>query len=453
MPSGDLCQVRLLGALRLESALRTHLLAATVVLAACGGGAQHGTADLGQISPANGHRGPEAGVWLDGAADSGSAIDRASSPDLTVDTGMNLDLSADVTSGSDLTADQQVVSADADASLDSAAAETATNSRDAGVEAESGGSADRGCALASNIAITKLPAIDFLAYHSQPQIETYLQAVAAALPSIAEYKVLGQSPQGRNVPYLVINATCQANPPAVFANGTHHGDEPSSTESVLAIPDYFLRKSTTDASVRGLLAAYAVYVLPLVNPDGFAAQTRGNADGVDINRDYSYPGRSDADSFKTIEAGLIRTLQESVGFHAAIAYHSGAQEVIWPWCYTGDATADAGFFAAAGKRAGQAMNFSIYQQSYDDYPTQGEYIDYAYWKSRTLAATFEVSTVKAPSPTALAGVVDGACKGTAAWMQAVSDHDQGSLHALPVAPAARMRFPFTAPFDGSNRLE
>ena len=76
------------------------------------------------------------------------------------------------------------------------------------------------------------------------------------------------------------------------------------------------------------------------------------------------------------------------------------------------------------------MNFTVYQQSYDDYPTQGEYIDFAYWKSNTLAATFEVSTDKAPSAALLAGVVEGACKGTFAWFQAVSDHDKGSLHAL-----------------------
>jgi predicted Rdx family selenoprotein len=99
------------------------------------------------------------------------------------------------------------------------------------------------------------------------------------------------------------------------------------------------------------------------------------------------------------------------------------------------------------------MNFAIYQQSYDDYPTAGEYIDYAYWRSHTLAATFEVSIAKAPSAASLAGVVDTACKGTVAWIQAVSDHDGGRPHALPATAAARRRFPLTAPFDGTNRLE
>jgi Zinc carboxypeptidase len=368
------------------------------------------------------------------APDAASTSDNGS-PDQAADTGTGVDLAVDAGAGADV-----------------AISDTGAPNAD-GEGQEVGESADGGCTPGRGISVDKLPPIDFPAYHDQPWIENYLQAVAAALPAIAQYKVLGQSGQGRDLPYLVINATCQASPPAVFTNGTHHGDEPASTESVLAIPDYLLRKSTTDATMRGLLAAYAFYVLPLVNPDGFALQTRENADGADINRDYSYPGRSDADSFKTVEARLMKSLQESVGFHAAIAFHSGAQEVIWPWCYTGDATADGGFFTAAGQKTAQAMNFTIYQQSYDDYPTEGEYIDFAYWRSHSLAATFEVSTVKAPNATLLAGVVDDACKGTVAWIQAVNDHDKGSLHALPAAPTVRKRFPFTAPFDGTNRLE
>ena len=404
------------------------------------------------------------GVEVSRAPDSASTID-SGSPDQASDTGLGADLAADLRSASDLAVDAGAGvdlavdlraaadrAADAGAGADAAISDTGAPDAD-GEGPEVGEPTDSGCTTVGSISVDKLPPIDFLAYHDQPWIENYLQAVAAALPAIAQYKVLGQSGQGRDLPYLVINATCQASPPAVFTNGTHHGDEPASTESALAIPDYLLRKSTTDTGVRGLLAAYAFYVLPLVNPDGFVLHTRENADGVDINRDYSYPDRSDADSFKTVEARLVKSLQDSVDFHAAIAFHSGAQEVIWPWCYIGDATADGGFFMAAGQKAAQAMNLAIYQQSYDDYQTEGEYIDFAYWRSHSLAATFEVSTVKTPSAASLAGVVDDACKGTVAWIQAVNDHDKGSLHALPAAPTVRKRFPFTAPFDGTNRLE
>lgn len=308
---------------------------------------------------------------------------------------------------------------------------------------------DAGCALLDSIA--NLPSITFTGYHSLAQMLAYLQAVAAAAPQLAQYKVLGTSKQGRDLGTLTINATCLANPPAMFFNGAHHGDENASAEAVLGLPDYLLRKSASDASVRSLLQSYALTILPVVNPDGLVAGTRENADGADINRDYPYPGGRETDAFKTREALVVKSLQESLGFAGAVAFHSGAEEVLWPWCYTGNGTDDESFFLAAGKKTAAAMGFSIYQQSYDDYPTQGEYIDYAYAKSRTLASTFEVAAVKQPSAGTLAGVVERAHKGALAWAQAVSDRALGRLHALPAGP--RPRFPFTAPFDGHDRLE
>jgi hypothetical protein len=354
--------------------------------------------------------------------------------------GSGLDLASDPASPDD--------AADAGAILDTRAEVSADGTSEA-APADAQPLPDAGCTLLDNI--PNLPSISFAAYHTLPEMLAYLQAVAVAAPKLAQYKVLGTSKQGRDLGTLTINATCQANPPAIFFNGAHHGDEAVSAEAVLAVPDYLLRLSASDASLRALLQTYAFTVLPVVNPDGFVANRRENADGDDINRDYPYPGRSESNSFRTREAQLIKSLQESAGFVGAVAFHSGAEEVLWPWCYTGAGTDDETFFLAAGKKTATAMGLSIYQQSYDDYPTTGEYIDYAYAKNRTLAATFEVSNDKLPNPSALAGVVERGRKGAIAWAQAVSDHAQGRLHALPAGP--RPRFPFTAPFDGRNRLE
>jgi hypothetical protein len=414
----------------------------TVILAGCGGRSSSsgdirhdGAVDLRDAKLSS-------SVKLDG----NSTTDLGNSPDQGADLGIAPNLNEDTRTISDLVVETGN-------RVDLGSADMARDVFDAGVEVAPDSAGDGGCTLATNVSVDKLPTISFTAYHSEDQIIAYLQAVASAVPTLAQYKVLGQSVQGRDVPYLVINATCQTNPPAILTNGAHHGDEPPSAESVLSIPDYLLRKSTTDTAIQSLLATYAFYILPVVNPDGLALNTRTNANGADINRDYSYPERSDANSFKTVEAQLIKSLQESVGFHSAIAYHSGAQEVIWPWCYTSDATTDNSFFATAGSKASQAMGFTVSQQSYDDYPTQGEYIDYAYWKSRTLAATFEVSTDKTPSTASLANVVANTWKGTLAWVQAVSDHDKGIAHISSNQRAIRQRFPLTAPFDGMNRLE
>jgi predicted deacylase len=259
--------------------------------------------------------------------------------------------------------------------------------------------------------------------------------------------------QGRDLFYLVINATCQDNPPAFLGIATHHGDEKSGSESVLATADYLLKQAAIDP-VNSLLRRYSVYLLPVMNPDGFEASLRTNANGVDLNRDYSFPGRDDASSFKQQETRLVKLLQDSVQFHAAITYHSGALEVIWPWCYTGDATTDDAFFASAGQRSADAMSFTVYQQSYYDYASQGEYIDYAYWKNRTLAATFEVSLDKTPNADSLTHIVETTWNGTLAWLQAVSQKDSGVASEPPVVQSARPRFPTQTPIDSNgNKLE
>ena len=302
-----------------------------------------------------------------------------------------------------------------------------------------------GCGLADSIPTDNLPGLTFTAYHSQAAIVAYFLSVATAAPDVATYVVLGQSPQGRSIPYLIINATCQPSPPAILLVGTHHGDEWSSTEATLAHVEYLLR-GNPDA--RALLRTYAFYVLPVLNPDGHAANppTRANGRGMDINRDYSYPERGEADSFKERETQLMKGLQDRVGFKAALTFHSGSQSVLWPWCYTTEPSPDEDRLSNVGAAAAKAMGFSTYAASAYDYVTQGEYIDYAYGKSGTLALTVEVSLAKIPDIATIPAVVANTWKGTLALMNAL---------VFPHAPLFPVpsRMILHAPRRGNERLE
>jgi len=112
-----------------------------------------------------------------------------------------------------------------------------------------------------------LPDLNFDHYHSLDEIGAYLRAVAAARPGTTSFTVLGQSAQGREVAYVVINATGRTSPPALLANGCIHGNEKPATEVALALIDHLLRQPN-DPDVESILGAYSVYVLPVVNPDG-----------------------------------------------------------------------------------------------------------------------------------------------------------------------------------------
>jgi predicted deacylase len=276
-----------------------------------------------------------------------------------------------------------------------------------------------------------LPAIGFADYHSQDQIAAYLRAAAEARPHTTSFEVLGESAEGREVAIVVIDATSAPGAPSVYLNGTHHGNEQIATEVPLGVIDALLRGE--DPRVAAVLDQLIVVVQPLVNPDGHAAYTREDSLGRDPNRDYAYPERNAAQSFDLVEIRLVRDLQQRFAFHGALAYHSGIEEVIWPWCHTGNPTADADLLATLAETTATAMGMDRWMQSYDDYPASGEYIDYAYMEHRTLALTVELSDDPTPPASQLDLYVERGVEGSLAFLHAlVLEH----AHLLPLAPAA-----------------
>src|SRR5699024_9895639 len=69
----------------------------------------------------------------------------------------------------------------------------------------------------------------------------------------------------------------------IFVMGTPHGNEPAGRESALE----FIRDLAfaDDPEMLELLSKGTILFTPTSNPDGREANTRGNADGLDNNRD------------------------------------------------------------------------------------------------------------------------------------------------------------------------
>ncbi|SMF76663.1 M14 family metallopeptidase [Pseudobacteriovorax antillogorgiicola] len=250
--------------------------------------------------------------------------------------------------------------------------------------------------------------IQFNRYHDVSYINRYLHQVARHHPHVSIHR-LGLSTEGRPIYYVLITKSRAPDTPVIYVNGTHHGNEKASTEASLGAIDYLSRKHR-NIIIDRLLKKYVFLVHPLVNPDGHAANSRLGANGIDPNRDYPTPF-SRSEPFQLRETKLVSSLMKKYRFKASAALHSGIEAVLWPWGSSKIASNHAEVFLNLGRVVAQAMKVEKYQQSYHDYKTTGEFIDYAYKVYGTYALTLEVSEEASPSPEKLPLVVSRSVKG------------------------------------------
>lgn len=272
-------------------------------------------------------------------------------------------------------------------------------------------------------------------YHTTDEINAVMRRLASDNPELVRLRHLGYSPQGRDLSYVIVSKGDPDNQPAMYMNGAHHGNERSSSEAVVALASYLVRRAQ-DPLVDELLSRYAIYLQPVVNADGHALGTRADSEGNDPNRDYSLSmdQSTKEGGFRLSFIRLVKELTDKVRFRAAIAFHSGMEAVLWPWCTTDQRSPQTDLFFTLAKAAAGAMNIKRYMQSYFDYPTRGEFIDYVYAQHGTLALTFEVSEHPEPDVKLLPKVTERAVAGAMTFMLKVLDWEDGQLALETGAP-------------------
>ncbi|WP_406428207.1 M14 family metallocarboxypeptidase [Streptomyces sp. NBC_00147] len=122
---------------------------------------------------------------------------------------------------------------------------------------------------------------DGAGWTSQPEEQDFLAAVDKGSDRVS-VDTAGTTKQGRPVQLVRIGEHRTAN--TVLLICSQHGNEPSGREACLTtIRDLAYAK---DKKTQAFLSRTTLLVVPTANPDGRAANTRGNSDGVDINRDH-----------------------------------------------------------------------------------------------------------------------------------------------------------------------
>jgi hypothetical protein len=261
-------------------------------------------------------------------------------------------------------------------------------------------------------------------YHSYDEpltgVRAELRKIKADYPHLAQLKTIGETLHDRPILALrLTNEKIKGDKPQVLFHATTHAREWVSTQVALRLIDYLTTNYGSDARVTDLLDTTEVWIIPVVNPDGYQytftnerlwrKNLRDNdgdgeitlADGVDINRNFDghwgqdnegssadWPNatyRGEAPESEPETRALV-TFIENNDFEFIVSYHTFGNLILYPWGWQVSTPShdDPIFVAQSGTDANPAIHDSLLNSGYDPgvgadlYITNGEFTDWSY---------------------------------------------------------------------------
>jgi carboxypeptidase T len=258
------------------------------------------------------------------------------------------------------------------------------------------------------------PADWFADYRDYRAISERLRELAVLAPDRVSLQGIGSSLDGRTI--WAVRIGKQGGTPMLI-NGTLHAREWIAAMVSTCVADRLVREYDTDPAIRAFVDRTELWVVPVVNPDGYQyswstdrywRKNRRERHGVDLNRNFSvawggsgssgnknaqnYRGAS---AFSEPESVAIRDLakRERIALH--VDFHSYGQLLLYPWDYSARPTKDHARYGAVGDAMASAM-FAPHQQRYrlmqgvELYPSAGTISDWAYGDVDALSYTIEL---------------------------------------------------------------
>jgi hypothetical protein len=241
-------------------------------------------------------------------------------------------------------------------------------------------------------------------YHTYEEIIALADSLAQFYPSICQKVIFGTSLGGRELAALKIsdNVETEETEPELLFDGGCHGDEIGGPENLIRFARDLCLGYGTDSVITPLVNGREIWLYLMVNPDGRVNNSRFNDAMVDINRDYGYMWDASGGStgaFSQPESRGVRDCLENHRFSVYVSYHSGLQQIAYPWAYRGEEPRDKPNLRRLAKAyADSSLYPSIpFGQSYTImYQSNGMSVDYNYGAFGQACMTVELSNDKQP---------------------------------------------------------
>lgn len=244
-------------------------------------------------------------------------------------------------------------------------------------------------------------------------------------PNLCELVSIGQTNEGRELLCLHINNNLgvDQDEPEFLYTSSIHGDELTGFVVMLRLIEYLLVNYGNDDQATNLVNNIDIWINPLANPDGTYAggnnsvfgATRGNAFGIDMNRNYADPedgDHPDGNAWQT-ETVHFMNFAAAHNFVMSANFHGGAEVVNYPWDTWFTRHADTDWWELVGREFADTAQFYSpngymtflggVSNGYDWYSISGGRQDYMNYFHNCREVTLEVSDVKLPPANQLPG--------------------------------------------------
>ncbi|MCX7759380.1 MAG: M14 family metallopeptidase [bacterium] len=247
-----------------------------------------------------------------------------------------------------------------------------------------------------------------------------MKELQAKYPDRVFLQTIGKTFEGRDIVVIKVSKKndCRQDKKSLLITGLHHAREWATGEAALNVVEKLLANYDTDENIKNLLDNIDIYVIPVVNPDGYEyslKQSRwwrknrkvfNDSVGVDLNRnyyteknpelyrtkgdrpdsifdDYGASDRPYSDTYRgpygasEEEIKAIQDFVNSNNINTVIDLHSYGNMILFPWGITDKPTIWENIYKEVGNEMNQAAGKKYWvSQAIYLYPTTGSSEDY-----------------------------------------------------------------------------